>query len=135
MLKDVGVTISHDFEPAGGLPERPLMLCFSHLRWDFVFQRPQHLMTRFARTHEVHVWEEPIFEPGPAAPRLEVRAISPHLTVVTPHMPEGMDEDAVEAARRALLDEHLGAGRPQVAWYFTPMRLPFSRHIAADCTV
>ena len=24
------------------------LVCFSHLRWNFVFQRPQHLMSRFA---------------------------------------------------------------------------------------
>ena len=29
------------------------LICFSHLRWDFVFQRPQHLMTRFAATRQV----------------------------------------------------------------------------------
>lgn len=135
MLKDVGVSISHDFAPAGGSPERPLLVCFSHLRWDFVFQRPQHLMTRFARTHEVHVWEEPIFDSAPAAPRVETRVVAPHLTIVTPHLAEGMAEDAVEAALCALLDEHLGTDRPEVAWYYTPMMLPFSRHLEADCTV
>jgi hypothetical protein len=39
-----------------------LLICFSHLRWDFVFQRPQHLMSRFARSMEVLVWEEPVFD-------------------------------------------------------------------------
>ena len=135
MLKDVGVPIPADFEPVGAAPQRPLLLCFSHLRWDFVFQRPQHLMTRVARTHDVRVWEEPLFEPAPAAPRVEARTVAPYLTVVTPHLVEGMDEAAVEAALSDLLDEHLGAGRPQIAWYYTPMMLPFSRHIEADCTV
>ena len=36
------------------------LVCFSHLRWDFVFQRPQHLMTRFARAKKVVFWEEPV---------------------------------------------------------------------------
>ena len=135
MLKDVGVTISHDFESVGGQPERPLLVCFSHLRWDFVFQRPQHLMTRFAATHDVHVWEEPLFAPAPTAPHVEARQIAPNLTVATPHLVEGMDEEAVEAALCALLDEHLGTDQPQVAWYYTPMMLPFSRHLEAECTV
>jgi hypothetical protein len=26
----------------------PTLIVFCHLRWDFVFQRPQHLMTRLA---------------------------------------------------------------------------------------
>ena len=25
------------------------LVCLSHLRWDFVYQRPQHLMTRYGR--------------------------------------------------------------------------------------
>jgi hypothetical protein len=28
----------------------PTLIVFCHLRWDFVFQRPQHLMTRLAET-------------------------------------------------------------------------------------
>ena len=135
MLKDVGVTIFHDSGEAPAPRERPLLACFSHLRWDFVFQRPQHLMTRFARTHDVHVWEEPIFDSAPAAPRVEARTIAPHLTVATPHLIAGMDEEAVEAALCALLDEHLGTDRPQIAWYYTPMMLPFTRHLEAGCTV
>ena len=135
MLKDVGVPVSHDFQSAGGLPERPMLVCFSHLRWDFVFQRPQHLMTRFAATHDVHVWEEPVFDPAPAAPRVETRQVAANLTVATPHLAEGMDEEAVEAALCALLDDHLGTDRPQIAWYYTPMMLPFSRHLQPDCTV
>src|SRR4051794_31097609 len=39
----------------------PDLLVFSHLRWDFVFQRPQHLMTRCARHRTVHFVEEPRF--------------------------------------------------------------------------
>ena len=135
MLKDVRVPVSQDFELAGGQPERPLLVCFSHLRWDFVFQRPQHLMTRFAASHDVHVWEEPVFEPAPVAPYVEVREVAARLSIATPHLAEGMDEDAVEAALCTLLDEHLGTDRPQVAWYYTPMMLPFSRHLEPDCTV
>ena len=103
------------------------LICFSHLRWNFVFQRPQHLMSRFAASHNVHVWEEPVFVPAPAAPRVEARTIAPHLTIATPQL--------VEAALCALLDDYLGTDRPQVAWYYTPMMLPFSRHLQPECTV
>ena len=134
MLKGVGVPIPADFEIAGGSPQRPLLLCFSHLRWDFVFQRPQHLMTRFARTHDVHVWEEPVFEPG-IAPRLETRQAAPNLTIVTPFLPEGVDEFAVEDQLRQLVTTHVGSARAQILWYYTPMMLPFSAHLDADCIV
>lgn len=135
MFKDVGVAITVDQDYSSGPPARSLLICFSHLRWDFVFQRPQHLMSRFARTHDVHVWEEPVFEPVPAAPRVEAKHVAPHLTIVTPHLVEGMAEEAVEAALCALLDEYLGTDQPQVAWYYTPMMLPFSRHLQPDCIV
>ena len=43
-------------------PDRaPLLVCFSHLRWNFVWQRPQHLLTRAARNHRVVFIEEPVF--------------------------------------------------------------------------
>ena len=135
MLKDVGVNFSSTSNDASPRDERPLLVCFSHLRWDFVFQRPQHLMSRFAATHNVQVWEEPVFVAGPVAPRVEARLIAPNLTIVTPHLAEGMAEEAIEAALCALLDDHLGTDRPAVAWYYTPMMLPFSRHLQADCTV
>ena len=41
---------------------RPDLVCFSHLRWNFVFQRPQHLMVRFARNRRVYFVEEPILD-------------------------------------------------------------------------
>ena len=46
--------------------DNPLLICFSHLRWDFVFQRPQHLMTRAAADYTVVFFEEPVFETVPS---------------------------------------------------------------------
>ncbi|NJS37895.1 MAG: glycosyltransferase family 1 protein, partial [Rhodobacteraceae bacterium] len=36
------------------------LIVFSHLRWDFVYQRPQHLLSRIGRVHDVLVVEEPV---------------------------------------------------------------------------
>jgi len=55
---------------------RQTLICFSHLRWDFVFQRPQHLMTRFAKGRKVIFWEEPILTADLIAPTLESRTCS-----------------------------------------------------------
>ena len=60
MLTRVGVPVTHEAEPSAPVPEAATLLCFSHLRWNFVFQRPQHLMTRFAREMQVIYWEEPV---------------------------------------------------------------------------
>ncbi len=45
---------------AGQSKVKPPLLCFSHLRWDFVVQRPQHLMRLFAAEQAVWFWEEHI---------------------------------------------------------------------------
>jgi UDP-galactopyranose mutase len=114
-----------------------LLLCFSHLRWDFVFQRPQHLMSRFARTMRVVFWEEPLFRQSGGEPRLDVRSCPKSgVTIVTPCLPAGERGDQSTTLRH-LLDRFVGEADPQslVRWYYTPMMLPFSEHLAADCIV
>ena len=44
-----------------GMPE-PDLVCFSHLRWDFVYQRPQHLLSRAAQSRRVFFVEEPHYD-------------------------------------------------------------------------
>ena len=65
------------------LNSNTLLICFSHLRWDFVYQRPQHLMTRAAHDFDVIYFEEPVFEKTPA-PFLRRKTITSSLTVITP---------------------------------------------------
>ena len=120
-------------------PPQPFTLvCFSHLRWDFVFQRPQHLMNRFARSNPVVVWEEPVDADEGASPSLSIRPAtgSDAVTLITPRLPLGLSDDDRTATLTRLLDGYLaGVSGPLVAWYYTPMMLPFSRHLAPACTV
>jgi glycosyltransferase involved in cell wall biosynthesis len=138
MLTRVGVPVETGAELSGQNPQPTTLLCFSHLRWNFVFQRPQHLMSRFAREMNVIYWEEPM-EVGPketAFLKVQQAEDYPNVRIVVPHLPEGMPEDAREAALGRLLDAHLATVKgPLVAWYYTPMMLPFSRHITPDVTV
>lgn len=115
-------------------PQQPLLICFSHLRWNFVFQRPQQLMTRFAAQMTVVFWEEPLVE-GEDQPTLSVRQEG-DVIVVVPRLPAGLDADATHAALARLLTAFL-VGKPPVAvrWYYTPMMLAFSRQLRARCTV
>ena len=112
-----------------------LLLCFSHLRWDFVFQRPQHLLTRLARRFSVVVWEEA--EIGAvAAPHIRIQAKANGIRVATPQLPTGLDEDAAHKVLADLLDAFLADEPPvSVRWYYTPMMLAFSRGVIAACTV
>ena len=112
------------------------LFCFSHLRWDFVFQRPQHLMTRFGKSYRVFYFEEAVEEQGLAEPRLDRRKVADGVEVVTPMLPPGISEEAQRPILRRLLDSLVAAeGRPAVAWYYTPMMVPFSFHLDADCVV
>ena len=137
MLTSVGMPVVSGTEHSAPAPQPTTLICFSHLRWNFVFQRPQHLMCRFAREMDVIYWEEPV-DVGPRETAfLQVReGPCANVRIVVPHLPEGMPNDAREAALTRLLDAHLAAVRgPLVAWYYTPMMLPFSRDIDADVTV
>jgi UDP-galactopyranose mutase len=129
--------LTQNFTTAGktGMTSMPL-ICFSHLRWNFVIQRPQHLMQQFASRHDVTFWEEPLFE-GDREPTLKlIRCGRTGVTVAMPILPAGRDSEYVEGALQALLDEYVAAEtRPWIRWYYTPMMLPFSRHLKSACTV
>ena len=138
MLTRVGVPVESSAEPSAADSDRTTILCFSHLRWNFVFQRPQQLLSRFAREMPVIYWEEPVDIPARETAYVRVRDDDrfPNVRLVVPHLPEGMPEDAREATLARLLDAHLATVRGRlIAWYYTPMMLPFSRHIDADVTV
>jgi UDP-galactopyranose mutase len=112
------------------------LICLSHLRWDFVYQRPQHLLTRCAKERRVFFVEEPIF--GEGALRLDVSRREDNLYVVVPHLPAGsLSEVAVEAIQQALIDRLISehAVSDYVLWYYTPMALGWTRHLKPVATV
>ena len=91
----------------------PLLVCFSHLRWDFVWQRPQHLLSRAAKHYRVLQIEEPLFEKG-ARPRMDVSKRPGGIAIATPVLPEGLSERDVTAWQRRLIDRLL-AREPEIA--------------------
>jgi UDP-galactopyranose mutase len=138
MLTRAGTPSNSVIERAAPEPGRPTLLCFSHLRWDFVFQRPQHLMTRFAKDMPVVIWEEPMEIGRRETPYLNVTQAKgfPNIRVVVPHLPEGISEERREASLKRLLEAHVASVRgPLIAWYYTPMMLEFSRDIDASTIV
>jgi glycosyltransferase involved in cell wall biosynthesis len=117
---------------AGSNPgSRPDLVCLSHLRWDFVYQRPQHLMSRFARDRRVFFVEEPIWEaegPSPGLPRLEIAERQGGVILAVPHLPGGVSPDQAESLQGELLRELLERHEVSefVLWYYTPMAIPFA---------
>ena len=113
----------------------PNFICLSHLRWGFVYQRPNHLMARFARRHRTFFFEEPIVEPGP--PRLQIESVGKgNLLVATPHLPHG-SPDEMAAAERALLHRMVDDYRitRHVLWFYTPLALRFASQLKPHLTV
>jgi glycosyltransferase involved in cell wall biosynthesis len=112
------------------------ILCFSHLRWDFVFQRPQHLLTRFSKIFNIYYFEEPIFENIPKAYLLKsVR--EENLWVLKPHLPEGLNHTEILNAQEDLVKQFLNKENlnDYAFWYYTPMALEFSRSFEPSVVV
>src|SRR3712207_1999562 len=110
------------------------VVCLSHLRWDFVFQRPHHLLSRYARDRRVFFIEEPEFGTETLDLRLYERG---GVTVAVPQLPANVSPGAAEAFQRALLDglfDRFGIAAP-VLWYYTPMAMAFSRHLQPQAVV
>lgn len=106
------------------------LVCLSHLRWDFVYQRPQHLLSRCAKERRVFFIEEPIFDGGPA--RLDVSTREDGVCVVIPHLPTGeISEVTRDAVLQGLIDSlfESHAIKNYALWYYTPMALAFTRHL------
>ncbi len=110
-----------------------LLICFSHLRWDFVVQRPQHLLSRAARTARVLYVEEFVRHDG--YDELRQRRDASGVTVITPYLNHGTaDTDAV---LRDFIGDLVRSTRHDrlVTWYYTPMAVTWTDHLPADVCI
>lgn len=107
------------------------IIVHSHLRWDFVWQRPQQLLSRFAVEHPILFLEEAM-EPA-AEPMLDISLTREGIVRVVPFLPNAssLSNDARCALVLLLLEsalrEHpLLAGRFEfpVHWFYSPMTAP-----------
>lgn len=117
------------------------LIAFSHLRWNFVFQRPQHLHTRLARHYRVLFVEEPVHDPD----RCYVERLAPYpgIEVLRAHTPvtrSGFHDEQMPYLQRLFAGHFasLDFCDNGVAWFHTPMALPLLRHlrpavVAYDC--
>jgi UDP-galactopyranose mutase len=112
------------------------ILCLSHLRWGFVYQRPQHLLSRFARRHRVFFVEEPLA--SSESPRMEC-SVCPEsgVRIMVPRVPEGLSPAQQEALQTNLLSRMLNdyGISDYLLWYYTPMAIGFSSHLRPRLTV
>jgi len=119
------------------LADLPDVVCMSHLRWDFVFQRPQHLLSRFAQHGRLFYFEEPLFYDG-AQPRLEVTSREGgQIHIVVAHLPHGLTPQESDELQIELLNAFFAERKLDryILWYYTPMALEITRHLKPALTV
>jgi glycosyltransferase involved in cell wall biosynthesis len=117
---------------------RPELIVLSHLRWVWVWQRPQHLISRLARSHRTWFVEEPILTPDTDGPRVRSERHGPVTRVwfEGPGEPTFLPFDAPEAAAYPeLLREHLGGAEARTVWLYTPMAMPHADALERDVLV
>src|SRR6476620_3759648 len=110
------------------------LICFSHLRWDFVYQRPQHLLSRFANKYKVYYIEEPVHDGTDNF--LHITQPVDNITVVTPHLQDLEENNSVYWQKR-LLNElfETKSIKNYIFWYYTPMPLMISDHFKPELIV
>lgn len=108
------------------LPEN--LICLSHLRWDFVYQRPQHLLTRFAKQSNVYFYEEPVFD-GAEESFLSIFKCAGNEIVVEPHLQNDLNEEQIGQALSLLFDQFVAEFdlEQTLFWYYTPIALKYNR--------
>jgi UDP-galactopyranose mutase len=104
------------------------VICFSHLRWDFVYQRPQHLMSRFARSGRVFFVEEPV--EGKGSSFIDVSPRGDNIFVCTPHTSDR--DEMAGLIGRTVSEQDLGN---YVAWFYTPMMLDWASRLDPTAVV
>jgi UDP-galactopyranose mutase len=92
-------------------------------------------MTRAARDRRVFVFEEPLI--GAHRPGVDVARPARNVSVATPRLPDGLSSTDRVNMQREILDAWLAREgvRDFTLWYYTPMALPFTEHLDAECIV
>jgi glycosyltransferase involved in cell wall biosynthesis len=111
------------------------LLCFSHLRWNFVYQRPQHLLSRFANHTRVFFIEEPIFHD--AEDKLHINETLKNVYVVVPYLKHGCAEHEVIQKQKDMITNLVSVMEITnfFSWYYTPMALPFTDQLEPKMVV
>src|SRR5579871_4222006 len=120
------------------MQESPAILTFSHLRWNFVHQRPQHILSRLARRHRVVFVEEPILDHS-EAPRWQFEKPAPNVVVCRPHTPceaPGFDDRQLPYLRQLLpeLIERQNLA-DYLVWFYTPLPIVLTRQLRPQAVI
>lgn len=132
---DIGIRTNEEFLHDNTLKNETFdlshvdIVCFSHLRWDFVYQRPQHILSRFAQYNQLFFIEEPVYD-AVGQEVLQVNSKGDNIWIIVPHLLKGLNEEEISRSQKLLLDKFFFEYKLEeyIFWYYTPMALPFSEH-------
>lgn len=112
------------------------LICFSHLRWNFVYQRPQHIIKRLSEKFNTIYAEEPIFD-AVAESYYCFTQINESLFVLVPHLRSDLSEEQKIGQLKVMLRNILKAdnGDDVIFWYYTPMAMEFSDSFSPALTI
>lgn len=110
------------------------LICFSHLRWNFVYQRPQHLMSRASKTFRVFYFEEPLLTSE--EDHIDITTTPDDVKVIVPKLQDN-HADSVCKRLSILLERLIIQERitDYMFWYYTPMMLSFSEEFSPKMIV
>lgn len=111
------------------------IIVFCHLRWDFVFQRPQHLLTRLANNYKIVFVEEPIHHDGESF--MKTWQPAPNITVCQPHtsvQQTGFHDDQIPLLQ-PMVAKLVPEKEDPIVWFYTPMALPLLPQLHASLVV
>jgi UDP-galactopyranose mutase len=118
------------------MQEDTAIVVLSHLRWDFVYQRPQHLLSRMAARHRVVFIEEPVRDD---TPHMEILSPHPNVLVCRPHTPAasfGFTGEQMHWIKPLLpglfADQRI---HRYILWFYTPMALPLAEGLEPQAVV
>jgi UDP-galactopyranose mutase len=112
------------------------LLLFSHHRWDFIYRRPHHLASRYARYRRVFFFGPPTFGVT-EIPRLHLREVSENLIIVIPYLPNDIRDLKFNSVMADLVDELIFEEEliNYTAWYDNPIALSFTEHLRPVVTI
>jgi UDP-galactopyranose mutase len=115
----------------------PDIVCFSHLRWDFVYQRPQHVMTGLSVKYRVLFIEEPYYDSTNGPEYRIYRKTPANALIVVPHLPPGLSQNDSENCMREIVNNLFQTQdvKNYILWYYSPMMVGFTGHLDPVYTI
>lgn len=117
------------------------LICLSHLRWNFVYQRPQHLMSRCAQQRRVFYVEEPVIDHQKPYLDIQIHKLGPDHTariwVAVPHIPAGLSAEQRQMALSILMHQLLLEYDIEKydLWYYTPEALLYTQTLKPQAVI